>query len=407
MLSSVGRDYSRGSAAEQPGRDGAKSENQEVRSELIWEGKYDEHGRRREVEPSRWAAPLRLVKSWPGSGNCLRTDQPTQGEWRHRLMLGDNRAVMSALLSEYRGQIDLIYADPPFNLGCDVTMRAPVSGTNQPDNRKRAVAYRDRWGRGPDSYAQMMYERLTLMRDLLSETGSLYVHCDTRMNGVLRLMLDEIFGPGRLCNEIIWHYQSGGRQRGRYSMKHDTIFLYTRSDRWTFNLEAVGKPRGRQRRNHMKRQVGADGRAFFTIKSAGKIYTYYEDDLLTPADVWTDISHIQQKDPQRCGYPTQKPEALLERIVLGSSHEGDLVADLFCGSGTTGVVAERFGRRWILCDSGRPAIEATIKRLLKERQALASAGRPTRPFDLYESVTTGPRPDSRSTAGNRPRRGRS
>ncbi|HOB75340.1 MAG TPA: site-specific DNA-methyltransferase [Phycisphaerae bacterium] len=395
-------------------------------SELIWDGKYDQQGRRREVPPRAWAVPLRLVDSVPGS------EPQASGELRNRIVLGDNRAVMSSLLEEYRGRIDLIYIDPPFNLGTDRLMRAPAAPRSPGAGRKPpagVVAYRDKWGRGANSYAQMMYERLVLMRELLSETGSLYVHCDYRVNSLLRLMLDEIFGPKRLCNEIIWHYQSGGRQRRRYSTKHDTILLYTKSNRWTFNLAAVGKPRGSQRRNHMKRQVGPDGRAYFTIRSAGKLYRYYEDDLLTPADVWTDISHIQQKDPQRCGYPTQKPEALLERIILASSNEGELVADFFCGSGTTGVVAERLGRRWLLCDSGRLAVETTINRLMKERQALEKAGRPVRPFEVYEAgkiskrparrpaaasgpaassaTALKPRRGSRSTGDNRPRRGRS
>jgi site-specific DNA-methyltransferase (adenine-specific)/adenine-specific DNA-methyltransferase len=210
---------------------------------------------------------------------------------RNLLIHGENLAVMESLLRVYRGRINLIYIDPPFDLGIDLAMQAPVGEGRNGDGDGPAVievlAYRDKWGNGREPYAEMMRRRLALMRELLSETGSVYVHCDYRTNAVLRLMLDEIFGRDRLCNEIIWHYQSGGRQRGRFSMKHDTIFLYTRSEKWTFNLEAIGRPRGAVRRNHMKRQVDADGRTSFTIRSAGRIYTYYEDDLLTPPDVWT------------------------------------------------------------------------------------------------------------------------
>ncbi|MEP0841492.1 MAG: site-specific DNA-methyltransferase, partial [Phycisphaerae bacterium] len=289
------------------------------------------------------------------------------------------------LLDELRGRIDLIYIDPPFNLGADVTMAVAAGARGAVE----VPAYRDRWGRGADSYEQMMFERLMLMRELLSPTGSIYVHCDRRVNAALRLILDEVFGPDRLCNEIIWHYQSGGRGRGRFSMKHDTLFWYARGDRWTFNLEAIGQARGAARRNHMRRQVGADGRTGFSIKSAGKVYTYYEDDLLTPADVWTDISHIQQKDPQRCGYPTQKPEALLERIIRACSNEGDLVADFFCGSGTTGVVAERLGRRWLLCDQSPPAVLAALKRLIQFRHDRGDSGAEVRAFEVYSTGDAG------------------
>lgn len=372
--------------------------------ELIWDGKYDSHGRRREIEPERWAVPLERVETVGEAAGA------GPGAFHNRLIFGDNRAVMSTLLEEFRERVDLIYIDPPFDIGADVLVRPGRGGastaeaaTSRPAERgqtERVVAYRDRWGRGADSYAQMMYERLVLMRELLSPAGSLYVHCDYRSNAVLRLILDEVFGPNRLCNEIIWHYQSGGRRRGRYSMKHDTLFLYTKSDRWTFNLEAIGRKRGAARRNHMRREVGEDGRAYFTIRSAGRVYRYSEDDLLTPADVWTDISHIQQKDPQRTGYPTQKPEALLERVILASSDPGDVVADFFCGSGTTGAVAERFGRRWILCDSGRLAIDTTRKRLEEVQAKLLRDGQPVQPFEMYRAATArGSRSSGDSRAG--------
>lgn len=342
---------------------------------LPWNGQHEATGREHETDTGAPPRPLIVTDLIPGSPG-----REPSGD-ADRLILGDNQAVMAALLPDLRGRIDLIYIDPPFDLGTDQTVSVPI-GDADADEPIEIVAYPDRWDRGSAAYARMMDSRLRLMRELLSDTGSLYVHCDYRAHPRLRLMLDEIFGADRLCNEIVWHYQSGGRQRKRFSMKHDTILWYTRSDRWTFNIEAIGRPRGTAKRNHMKRHVGADGRTFFTIKSAGKTYTYYEDDLLTPPDVWTDISHIQQKDPQRCGYPTQKPEALLERIILASSNEGDLVADFFCGSGTSGVVAERLHRRWLLCDQSRTAILAATRRLVQARTERQSAGHAVGDFEL-------------------------
>jgi SAM-dependent methyltransferase len=179
----------------------------------------------------------------------------------------------------------------------------------------------------------------------------------------VKVQLDEVFS-GNLINEVIWHYQSGGRAEKSFSFKHDTLLLFSHEKEPFFDADAVGIERGAEKRNNMKRGQDADGRSFWSIKSAGKIYKYYDDEKLTPADVWTDISHLQQKDPERIGYPTQKPEKLLHRVVKASCPPGGLVLDFFCGSGTTLAVAEKLGRRWIGCDLGRWAIHTTRKRLL-------------------------------------------
>jgi len=228
----------------------------------------------------------------------------------------------------------------------------------------------------------MIYERLMLMRDLLAEDGSIYVHCDWRVTQFIRLALDEIFGASNHRNEIIWHYQSGGRQEKLFSRKHDTIYLYTKSSLWTFDVDAVGVERGEQKRNNMKRGEDPDGRKFWSIKSGGKVYKYYDDEKITPADVWTDISHIQQRDPQRVGYPTQKQEKLLERIIKASSNEGDLVADFFCGSGTTVAVAEKLGRKWICTDLGKFAIHTTRKRMIGVQRKLKADGKDYSAFEI-------------------------
>ena len=165
-------------------------------------------------------------------------------------------------------------------------------------------------------------------------------------------------------DEIVWGYKSGGRATRFYPRKHDTILFYRKSRRVYFNIAAVGQPRGPEPRNHMKQFVDQDGRVGFSIRSRGKLYTYYEDDLIYPSDVWTDIEHLQQKDKERLGYATQKPEALLERIILASSREGDLVCDLFSGSGTTAAVAAKTGRRFLAVDASPLALITLRKRLL-------------------------------------------
>jgi site-specific DNA-methyltransferase (adenine-specific)/adenine-specific DNA-methyltransferase len=225
-------------------------------------------------------------------------------------------------------------------------------------------AFADDWGTNPSAYLQMMYDRLILAHRLLSPTGVLYVHLDYRMSALVRLILDELFGPDHLFNEIIWHYRSGGRSRSFFSFKHDTLLVYRRGESPYFDPDSISVHRGGARRNHMKRGIDPDGRAYSSIRSAGKLYKYYDDEPVVPDDVWDDISHLQQKDPERTGYPTQKPRRLLQRILLASSPPGGLVLDFFCGSGTTAVVAEELARRWIACDVGATAIRITRERLL-------------------------------------------
>jgi adenine-specific DNA-methyltransferase len=313
------------------------------------------------------------------------------GGWTNKLIWGENKLILSSLANgplrseiEAVGGLKLIYIDPPFDVGADFSMDIDIGNDTftKKANVLEEIAYRDTWGKGADSFIAMIYERIALMRDLLSEDGSIYVHCDWRVNSYIRLVLDELFGPNNFKNEIIWHYQSGGRQEKLFSRKHDTILLYTKSDNWIFNADAVAEVRGSGKRNNMKKGIDPDGRIFFSIKSAGKEYKYYEDEKLTPSDVWTDISHIQQKDPQRVGYPTQKPEALLRKIILASSNEGDLVADFFCGSGTTLAVSEKLGRKWIGCDLSRFAIHTTRKRLIDVQRDLKRSGQGYRALEI-------------------------
>lgn len=265
------------------------------------------------------------------------------------LIQGDNAEIMRCLLKQ-GVKIDLIYIDPPYLTNLDFK------------TKEGKFAYSDKFSL--DTYLTMLYERLILMKQLLSEKGSIYVHVDYRTSAYVRLMMDEIFGEENFRNEIIWCYRSGGIPKKDFARKHDTIFRYVKSSTYTFNSMNIGSPRGSLKKNNMKKEVDVDGRFFTSIKSNGKIYKYYEDDMIIPSDVWDDISHLQQKDPQRLGYPTQKPEALLERIIKASSNEGDLVADFFCGSGTTAAAAHKLNRNWIGVDMGDEAIKTTKERML-------------------------------------------
>ena len=233
-------------------------------------------------------------------------------------------------MPEFANSINLIYIDPPFMTGRDFT-----SG--------RQLAYSDKWDNDLDVYLQWLYETLVQLYGMLAQNGSLYIHLDWRATHYAKVILDEVFasslnadGPG-FKSEIIWHYQSGGRSHKCYARKHDTILLYTKSAQYCFHAERIGERRGTQKRNHMRKQVGPDGRVTWTI-------------------------------PERNGYATQKPAALLERIILASSEEDDLVLDCFCGSGVTPAVAGQLGRRWIASDQSIMAIQMTQERLLAQKQ---------------------------------------
>jgi len=210
------------------------------------------------------------------------------------------------------------------------------------------------------------------------------------VNSYIRLILDEIFGKEQLMNHIIWHYESGGIPQYNFSKKHEDIYIYNKSDKKTFNFDMATFPRNvcqncgakLEKWNNLKKHIDENGRIFRTIKSAGKIYKYYDDEPILLSDVWFDINHIQQKDPQRTGYNTQKPEALLDRIIKASSNEGDIVADFFCGSGTTMAVAEKLGRKWIGADLGKFAIHTTRKRMIGVQRQLKEENKNWRAFEI-------------------------
>lgn len=325
---------------------------------LTWQGKqpFD-----KQILSSS-TAHLHTLATFPNQPveNIAPATQSPTDDWHNRLICGNKSKVLPALLHEFAGAINLIYIDPPFMTGRDF-----ISGTQ--------LAYSDKWKNDLDTYLQWLYETFLLLHLLLAEQGSLYVHLDWRATHYAKIILDEIFGfspnaeGAGYKSEIIWHYQTGGRSYKSYARKHDTLLLYTKSAQYCFHGERIGERRGSQKRNHMRKNVATDGHITWTIRSSGRLYTYDEDTIMTPADVWSDISHLHQKDPQRNGYATQKPAALLERVILASSEERDLLLDCFCGSGVTPVVAEQLNRRWIACDQSPLAIQLTQKRLLQQQ----------------------------------------
>lgn len=302
--------------------------------------------------------------------NCLGEQL---GQGTHNLfVLGDAVANMPRLIESYAGQVQLIYLDPPFQTGSRFTCKLHLSGSKHATIS--VPSYKDDMPSA--GYYAMMREVLSGCHQLLSNEGSLFLHIDPRTSARFRIMLDEIFGEDLFVNEIIWHYKSGGRAKKHFSRKHDNILFYRKTKNAYFDISNVGIPRGRDMQNHMRRTVDEEGRVVYTIKSGGKIYTYSEDTPVYPSDVWTDISHLQQKDPERTGYDTQKPEALLRRIILSSSRPGDLVLDLFSGSGTTAAAAIKCDRRFVTLDSSPIAFSLLRRRILSREPTLMDAELP-------------------------------
>jgi adenine-specific DNA-methyltransferase len=295
----------------------------------------------------------------------------------NRLIWGDNLLAMQALLSSgYEGKINLIYIDPPFwtgeNYYNDVTV-GTEEVTTSPSVIQR-LAYKDIWEGGTDSYLDMLYPRLQLMKRLLADDGSLYFHIDWHVGHYVKVILDEIFGQDNFRNEIIWNHQILGAAHGSFPKAHETLLRYAKSNKFTFNEddEKVRAPYSDYILKDLKQDD--EGRWYYTRRRMSRkiregeethgLRTYVEDPKKGKlvGDVWGDIKGYQPKE--KLGFPTQKPDDLLERIVAGSSSIGDLVADFFCGSGTTLAVAETLGRRWIGCDFSKVAIQMIRNRLV-------------------------------------------
>lgn len=326
-------------------------------------------------------------------------------EEMNRLIYGDNLLAMQALLAgdpqtglpSLRGKVDLVYIDPPFDSKADYRTRLTLPGgdINQKPTTIEQFAYADTWKDGTVSYLRMLYPRLVLMRELLCDHGSIYVHIDWHVGHYVKVLMDEIFGKDKLVNEIIWHYGGPSPVKTAFARKHDTLLSYTKEVQYTFIPQYGDLPEYLYKRAHEDRngrlwvdqnlgklktetieQMMAEGRVFRT-KTGGLRRKQFLDEMegAQMDDVW-DVPIINSQAQEDVGYATQKPEALLERIIKASSNEGDLVCDFFGGSGTTAAVAERLGRRWITIDIGKPATLVMRKRLIDQE---------VKPF-LYQAI---------------------
>ena len=323
-----------------------------------------------EYEPIRGYPELRWTGKRPFRGTSYFPAQlkeshgDTVDGWRNKLYWGDNLQVMSHLLREYRGKVRLIYIDPPFDSKADYKKKIELRGTNAMSDVSafEEKQYTDIWIN--DEYLQFIYERLILIRELLADDGSIYIHLDWHKVHYLRLTIDEIFGPTNFLNEIIWGYKTGGVGKSTFARKHDTLLLYCKNaQNYVFNTQYYKSYQAKKYNYNPK---------YPELWDEEKGQWYHESIC---RDVWEDIKAIGTENDQkeRGDYPTQKPEALLERIIKASSNPGDLVFDCFMGSGTTQSVAMKLGRRFLGADINLGAIQTTTKRLLGVTEELKSA----------------------------------
>ncbi len=416
----------------------------QMKTELVWEGKYDEFGNRREVDIAGCAMPMQKIETIDqprseaaatGQLDMFEKSSKRLDDFRNMLIWGDNKLVMASLLKDFKGKIDLIYIDPPFDVGADFTMSILVGDEKESllkdQSTLEMVAYRDTWGRGTDSYLFMLYERLALMKELLSERGSIYVHVGPNVSHLVRSVLDDVFDSSNFLNEIVWQRFTFHADAKRYGTVHDVILFYTKTPEYYFEKQYIPLS-DTYTKSHFKEDDGGrlyrlsdatapghgktgkamkfgdkllspppgtmwrwgsqevidklwmEGTIVLTSKGTPAVKRYHDEIKgNTIHTLWTDINPVNPQAKERCDFQTQKPEALLERIIEASSNEGDLVADFFCGSGTTGAVAERLGRRWIMADLGRFAVHTSRKRLIELQRELHDEGKPYRAFDVY------------------------
>lgn len=348
-------------------------------TELNWDGKYKDNKRN---SPVRIALPFQTIETINESNADRQKrlasifNQKQEYNNHNRLIWGDKKYVLPSLLAEFAGKINLIYIDPPFDTGANFSFSTTIPSPNGEKNNNETFtkqpsvieqkAYRDTWGKGLDSYLQWFYETALILRELLAENGSIYVHLDWHTSHYAKIILDEVFGYDNFRNEIIWHYSDGTAPKNAFKRKTDTIFLYAKTKNTIFNEVKI--PVLNPKRYD---KTDEDGKKYFEDGHHGSSKRYYLEDGMICDNVWTYITdskfrqlNSMSDERRQVNYPTQKPEALLERIIKASSNEGDWVLDCFCGSGTTASVAEKLKRKWITCDLGRFAIHTARKRLL-------------------------------------------
>lgn len=413
-----------------------------LQTELVWEGKYDEYGERRPVDSTSLGMPMQRIETIDepraraeAQGDLFDSQKAHLDDFRNLLIWGDNQLVAASLLAEFKGQVKLIYIDPPFDIGADFTLTVGLGDgkakVSKDQSTMEMVAYRDTWGRGADSYLHMLYERLVLMRDLLSERGTIYVHVGRFVSHLVKLVCDDVFGRGRFINEVTWKRSHAHGDTGQ-GAKHfgrvtESLLIYAKSEAFDWNpqylpypqevldrdykyvddetgeryrLMPVDGPGGAAKGNPHYEFLGVSGYWRYSKETMQRLYDegeillsstgkslsrkrYLKDAAGTPVtDLWDDVNRISPTSNERIGYETQKPESLIQRVIRTSSSEGDLIADFFCGSGTTGAVAEKLGRRWLMADLGRFAIHTSRKRLIEVQRELHAAGSPYRAFEV-------------------------
>ncbi len=360
-----------------------------TKTELVWPSKYSDDGAPKDIP--RISLPFQVIETVNESRATREVQTKTKGlplfnvyegnegdtferGWKNKLIWGDNQLVMESLLQQFAGTIDLIYIDPPFATGADFTFAAEIGAGNDRLTKEKSMieekAYRDTWQRGIASYLDMMYGRLAIMRDLLSPTGSIYVHLDATIGHYVKIIMDDLFGMDNFQREIIWRigWISGYKSAAKnWIRNHDTILFYVKtSNNFTFNKKYVPYHAGYKRRGG-----GESDKKGYPIED---VWNANPSEFELKGSESLDSIQIKSFSQEKTGYATQKNESVLYRILEASSNPGNLIADFFCGSGTTLAVAEKLGRRWIGCDLGRWGIHTTRKRLLGIENC--------KPFDL-------------------------
>ncbi len=413
--------------------------------ELVWNGKSNEvcnivlpFQTIEQVDEPR-AEKLADTAIQPGLFDLDPRGRQLKG-WTNKLIWGDNKLILSSLKNgplreaiEQQGGLKLIYIDPPFDVGADFSMDIEIGGdtfTKKP-NILEEIAYRDTWGKGADSFISMIYERLVLMRDLLAEDGLLFLHMGWNISQHVRLAADEVFDRRNFVNQIIWRRQTAHSDIGQGSQHmgriHDVILLYSKSEQFAWNMQYqpysqeyvdafykhvepktgrkyrlsdITGPGGASKGNPSYEFLGITRFWRFSREKMEELYQQgriiqtkpntvpqqkrYLDEMpgVPLQDLWLDINTVQPQAFERTGYATQKPEELLERIIKLGTNEGDLIADFFCGSGTTTAVAEKLGRKWIATDLGKFAVHTTRKRMIGVQRQLKAEGRDYRAFEI-------------------------
>lgn len=371
--------------------------------ELVWNGKNNEVTN--VVLPFQVIEQIDEPRSNETFGNAQGSLFDTSGRqisgWTNKLIWGDNKLILSSLKNgpmrkeiEAQGGLKLIYIDPPFDVGADFSMDIEIGeeGDAESFTKKPSVieeiAYRDTWGKGADSFIAMIYERLKLMHELLAEEGSIYVHCDWRVSAFMKLVLDEVFGKDNFQREVIWSIETSSgfkAQADNWIRGHDTIYFYSKSDNLIFNKQYLPLDEKTIKRYDKIDESNSKSYKLYYNDDGSERRVYLDKSKGRPlTDTWTDIVGFQtvNNTGEYIYYPTQKPEIMLERIIKASTNEGDLVADFFCGSGTTLAVAEKLGRKWIGADLGKFGIHTTRKRIIGVQRELKKVGKDFRAFEI-------------------------